>query len=389
MQFRKRYGFDPVQLFQPSSPHYYKTSPDDWANFLNFRVSLVTSLTSHFLGLATAAFSDKPGAKIILTFLDQKDFPDLRTSIGVDADQLLQLRSKYNFAPQVEDPQSNWNSDPRRYISIGNTYKKLLGADSSELMIDLNIMQFRDANYSGVFPTKTPTGVESYLLVQSAADAASGATIYSEATAFPQDVADFPYADAPQASISLVSDGYEVDAPYSTSVRLSDDVGEVSIDGTSAYPYRPGCFEIPAGDHVVKIVKTNVNPFDSKMMQSRIEAASCNILSERAFQRGVEFTYDSPTRCVVSFGKLPYTVLIDDHEVPFTVAREEQHYGLILPPGHHKALVILESTVSYSIDLTSLWSSALITIFGSIAGGVLLVLYLVLKLRRKRVLASV
>lgn len=386
--FKRKYGFDPVQLFQSASPHYYKTSPQDWKNFVDFRASIVTELTSHFLSIATGAFKDNPGVQIILTVFDQKTFPDLRSTIGVDIDQILQLRSKYNFALQVEDPQANWNTDPRRYVNIGNTYKRLLGPDSSDLLIDLNILSFRQSNYSGIFPTTNPTGVESYLLVNSAAKVAPRMTIYSEATVYPQDLIDLPYAIAPQADMEIVDGGYEIDAPYSASVKLSDDVKEIIIDGRTVSPYQPGCFAVPAGKHLVKVVAAQVNPFQDEMMQSHIEAASCNILNERTFQRGVQFTYDSPTRCAVSFGKVPYAVLVDDHEIGFSVAREEQHYGIILPPGQHNALVILESTVSYGIDLTSLWSSALITIFGFVAGGILVVLYLVIKLRRKRTFIS-
>ncbi len=383
--FKKEYGFDPVQLFQPSSPHYYKISPQDWKNFVDFRVSLVTELTSHFLSIATGAFKDKPGVQIILTIEDQKTFPDLRTSIGVDVDQILQLRKKYDFALQVEDPQANWNTDPRRYIGIGDTYRRLLGPDSSQLMIDLNIYSLRDSNYVGIFPSLIPTGTESYLLVNSAAKAAPRMTIYDEATVLPQDLADFPYAITPQANMEMTNGGYEIDAPYSTSIRLSADVKYIQIDGETVFPYQPGYFSIPAGKHLLEIVSADVNPFQNEMLDSHIEAASCNILSERSFERGVEFSYDSPTRCAVSFGKVPFAVFVDDHEITFNVAKEEQHYGIILPPGQHKVLVVLENAVSYGIDLTSLWSSSLIAIFGSIAGGILVVLYFILKLRRKRI----
>ncbi len=290
---------------------------------------------------------------------------------------------------QVEDPQANWNTDPRRYIGIGDTYRRLLGPDSSSLMIDLNIYSLRDSSYAGIFPSRTPTGTESYLLVNSAAKAASSMTIYDEATVLPQDLSDFPYAIAPQATMELTDGGYEIDAPYSTVIRLNSDMKYVEIDGASVFPCQPGYFAVPAGKHFVKMVKSEVNPFQNEMMDSHIEAASCDILSERSFQRGVEFTYDSPTRCAVSFGKAPFAVFIDDHEAPFTVAREEQHYGIILPASHHKALVILQNAVSYGIDMTSLWSSSLIAIFGSIAGGMLVVLYLILKIRRKRIPISV
>ena len=385
VMFRKEYGFDPVRLFQQNSPHYYKTSPQDWKSFVDFRASLVTRLTSHFIDIARDAFSGKPGAQIILTVMDQKTFPGLRTSLGVDMSQILQLRKTYPFILNVEDPAVSWNSDPRRYVAIGNTYKKLLGPDSTDLMIDLNILEFRHSNYNGVFPTKMPTGIESYLLVNSASQVAPRVAIYSEATALPQDIADFPYAATPQANFQASDGGFTVNAPYSTCMRLSNDVAEVSVDGRVVYPYQPGCFSIPVGNHFVRIVKADVNPFESGLMHSHVESASCNILSEKTFQRGVEFTYSSLGRCAVSFGKLPYAVVVDNHEIPFTVAREEQHYGIVLPPGRHKVLVVLESTVSYGIDMTSLWSSALIAIFGSVAGGILILLYFVFKFRRRTI----
>ncbi len=214
-------------------------------------------------------------------------------------------------------------------------------------------------------------------------------TIYDEAGVLPQDLADFPYAIAPQANMEITDDGYEINAPYSTSIRLSTDVKYIQVDGATVFPSQPGYFSIPAGNHVVNLHSAQVNPFENEMLASHIEAASCNILSERTFQRGVEFTYDSPTRCAVSFGKMPFAVFVDDHETQFTVAREEQHYGIVVPPGQHKVLVILENAVSYGIDVTSLWSSALITIFGSFAGGVLVVLYAVTKVRRKRAFVRV
>jgi hypothetical protein len=256
-------------------------------------------------------------------------------------------------------------------------------------MIDLNIYSLRDSAYVGMFPSKTPTGTESYLLVNSAANVAPRMTIYDEAGVLPQDLADLPYAIAPQATMEITGDGYEISAPYSTSIRLSADVKYIQVDGATVFPYQPGYFAIPAGEHQVSIEPAGVNPFQDQMMASHIEAASCNILSERTFERGVEFTYDSPTRCAVSFGKMPFAVFVDDHETPFSVAREEQHYGIVLPPGQHKILVILENAVSYGIDVTSLWSSALIAIFGSFAGGILVVLYLVYKVRRKRAFVRV
>lgn len=381
-QFEKRYGFDPVELFQDGSPHSYKASPQGWRRFVDFRVHLVTQITAHFLSVASDAFKTKPGAQVILTILDQKTVPELRTKIGVDVDQLLDLRKRFSFVLQVEDPESYWNKDPRRYLEIGRRYRELLGGDSKDLLIDLNILSFRKETYTGPFPTPTPTGIESYLLVHSAATAAPRITIYSEATILPQDLENLPYALAATAELEIIPEGYKIKADYATTLRLDERVRQVSLDGRTIYPCRKGSFLIPAGEHFVKIREATVNLFNNEPGHSHIAAASCNILSERALQRGVEFTYESATRCAVSFNKVPFGVLIDGQEASFTVVREEQNYGMLLPPGTHKVFVILENTVSYGIDLTSLWSSELIAIFGIFAGSVLTVLFVLVKLKK-------
>ena len=39
--FRKKAGFDPIQLFRPGSPHYYKTDPTAFAAFERYREDIV------------------------------------------------------------------------------------------------------------------------------------------------------------------------------------------------------------------------------------------------------------------------------------------------------------------------------------------------------------
>ena len=382
-EFKKKSGFDPVELFRSGSPHYYKTSPRDWKRFVDFRADCVTEITSHFISVASEVFRTKPDRQIILTILDQKSVPELRRKIGVDADRLLALRKRFHFAVQVEDPEVYWNKDPRRYLEIGERYRQLLGDDSSQLLIDLNILNFRRAGETGLFPTLTPTGIEAYLLVHSAASAAPRLTIYSEATILPQDLINLPYAlAAATAKLEIDGDAFKVKAEYATTLRLDEKVEKISLDGKTVYPFRKGCFRIPAGEHVLKL-SDGVSLFNNGAAHSQMASASCNILKERTFKRGVEFLYHSPSRCAVSFNTIPLAVFVDDQEMILNIAKEEQNYGILLPPGTHKVLVMLENTVAYGIDLTSLWSSELIAVFGFLAGGVLVVLFILVKVKKK------
>lgn len=384
-QFGKKFGFDPLQLFEPDSPHFYKTSPQDWRKFVDFRVNLVTEITAHFLSVASEAFRAKPGSQIILTILDQKTVPGLRETIGVDVDRLLSLKEKFKFDIQIEDPESYWNKDPRRYLEIGRKYRELLGPESANLLIDLNILRFRQETYVGVFPTLTPTGIESYLLVNAATSAAPRATIYSEATILPQDLAHLRYALGGGAHLEVTEEGYKVKADHSLTLRLDEKVQQIFVDERVVYPCRKGYFLIPAGEHFVRMKGATVNLFKGHVPNfSYIAAASCNILKERTLSRGVEFTYRSSSRSAVSFNKNPISVSIDGKGVNCSVAKEEQNYGILLPPGTHNVLVTLETPVSYGIDLTSFWSSELILIFGFLSGGALVVLFIFVQVKKRR-----
>ena len=124
-----------------------------------------------------------------------------------------------------------------------------------------------------------------------------------------------------------------------------------------------------------------MNPFENNSSRSHIVSASCDILDERVIRRGVEFHYNSPMRCAVSFDKLPSAVFLDGQETSLRVENQEQNYGILLPPGAHGVRVLLQSTISNGIELASSWSSAFIVIFGFLAGGLLIGLYIFVKVR--------
>jgi len=56
-------------------------------------------------------------------------------------------------------------------------------------------------------------------------------------------------------------------------------------------------------------------------------------------------------------------------------------FSIFLPPGTHEARIMTKSTVSYGIDLTSLWSSSLIVVFGGLAVGLLIIFYLIVRVQ--------
>jgi hypothetical protein len=256
---------------------------------------------------------------------------------------------------------------------------------SSDLMLDLNILSFRKPDAVIKFPTMIQTGIESYLLVNSASTISRRLTIYAESSVNPQDIKFFPYAMASQATVTRQPNGWTVDSPFPLTLELSRDVGEILLDGSRSRAMPEGLFLIPSGKHEIQLPEREVNPFQSGLIETRVLSVTGDLKEESPINRGVEFRYSSKTRCVVTFNREPYVVFLDGEQYSVNSLKGFDCYALLLPPGDHKVLVISQSGVSYGIDLTSWWSSSLIVVFGFLSGGVLLAFYFIVRVRRRRV----
>jgi hypothetical protein len=98
--------------------------------------------------------------------------------------------------------------------------------------------------------------------------------------------------------------------------------------------------------------------------------------------RGIEFSYDSYMRSLALFNHQPFGVIVDDQpwwEKPIPFAGL---WSVRLPRGRHKVEIVADSTASVILDTTSLYSSTLIVIFGAVACGLMILIYLAILARR-------
>ena len=103
--------------------------------------------------------------------------------------------------------------------------------------------------------------------------------------------------------------------------------------------------------------------------------------------RDAMFTYDAGERLIVSFSNEPTQVLLDGERYPFTAMKGNDCFSLLLPPGKHGVNVITGDSFSYGVNVTSLWSTTAIAMFGFLAVVLLLGMYFVLKLLHRRTAA--
>jgi uncharacterized protein YdaL len=378
-EFRRQAGFDPIELFESASPRYWRRDPTALAAFTRYRVAKIVQLHDIMLALADSVAAAKPGFQVVVTVLDSLSAPELRAYLGVDAREIAALGRRHAFELQVEDPETMWSGDPRRYQAIAARYAGLTENDA--LALDLNILSFRDENVVTPFPTRIQTGTESSLLVSSAASGASRVAIYSESSINQQDLTFLPSAYAARTRVERIAGGWNIQTPTPIVLQLARDVQEILLDRRRMRSIGKGRFLLPIGSYTVLEAQPALQALQPEAPEAHLLSITGDLLSERSSQRSVAFRYRSSNRCIVTLSRQPFALFIDARETPFETLHGTGCDALILPPGEHSVLLVTQSPVSYGVDVTSFWSSYVIAIFGALSVGLLTALYVLVRLR--------
>jgi uncharacterized protein YdaL len=380
---RHKYGFDLAAIFDHSSPWYWRTNPEVKHAITEFRVAKLQEAYEKLFGMFGDVEKARPGFQVVVTAMDSYGSPELREYIGVDMNSIIGLQKKYSFYLSVEDPEHLWSTSPVRYVNIGRSYAKLVG-DSSKVMLDLNILDLQERSQKVTpFPTLVQTGTECFHLIRSAAEGAPRMVIYSESSVNPQDFIFLPYALASAVDYRPDQAGYVVNSPYSFTVRLPQDYLEVHIDGIPLSPARENSFVVPAGEHQLVFHTASTN-LSSYALQPRILSITGNLLSASYNNRTMDFAYESSTRTLVSVNREPTQVRVDGTDYPYTAMKGNDCFTIFLPEGKHRVSLAAGDPFSYGVSLTSFWSSTAIAIFGGVAIALLLLMYALLVIVRKR-----
>jgi hypothetical protein len=142
---------------------------------------------------------------------------------------------------------------------------------------------------------------------------------------------------------------------------------------------------LPEGEHILTPeMQSDQTFYSDPPTTGRLLALSGELTSLKNSSRSIAFTYQSSSRCYAAFSHRPYAILIDGKEIELPILEGYRRYSVVLPEGEHTAVAILETTVSYGVDITSYWSSWLIVAFGLFSGGALIVFYTVVRISRLR-----
>ena len=98
--------------------------------------------------------------------------------------------------------------------------------------------------------------------------------------------------------------------------------------------------------------------------------------------RGLEFTYDSQLRALALFNRRPFEIQVDGRRYDEPATPHSNHWSARLPRGRHRVEIVADSAAYVILDSTSLYSSTLIVIFGGVACGLMLLVYMSILARR-------
>ncbi len=324
--FQKRYGVDPIQMFDPDSPHYGPRNPQLRKELKDFRVDLITQLTQGFLETLASCQTQKPYLQTTLTVIDTLRDPSVTERFGVDPARLLALQKKFGFGVEIEDPYTVWNSSPDRYRAIGEHYRPRV-LPGTPFSLDVNVV---DRDPPGR-PLNTPRGLELYELLANVAPHVDLVTLYAFATLSPDDMRLVPFVLGAQ-QITLPLEEGTVRAQHELFWQTDTRGRTVYLDGRE-WPCRSDSqVMIPAGVHKVW---TSPQAGGSGQSTLRIESVSGTILAAGLAGRRVRLTYESRGRCYLTLNQTPTTVLCDGAAGLEKTLSNGGRVCLVLPQGKH------------------------------------------------------
>jgi hypothetical protein len=381
-EFKRLRGFDPVDLFNSASPHFWENSAEDLEAFYQYRQDVNTRLLKTFLAaLDQQRQSQRRPWEIVVTVLDVLQHPLLGKNLGIDFPATLALLNKYRATLQVEDPASEWSKPPDRYLRMGERYNKL--NLKQPYMIDINVLPVHPITQRG-FATAEPSGVELLQLWRSASSQTPRVTFYSEASVQEQDWEILPYAMASRdTTVRKEGDTWIVTTPRTAILEIGRGPRRFKLDGQAWFCSDKGNVLIPPGEHTLTVTHAKHSWIDTAQLETRLLSITGELLGSQRINRGLEVEYASPSRCALLFNKSPYNIHVDGKPEKLPVIRGDDGYTVLAPPGQHRLQAVTETFGLYLIEFTSVLLASLIVLFGLASTGLLAVLFLFITLRRR------
>jgi hypothetical protein len=331
-EFKKIGGFDPLELENPGSEHFWKRDSVGLEKFYRYR----TTVNNRLLRQVVAFIVDfgKKGKRdweLIHTIVDNSLHPEFNRLLGFDQKTTLALLKEYGVTLNVEDPFMEWENAPGRYRRLRETLMALLPDRRS--MIDINVVPIHPVTQDG-FASEQATGTELLQQLQAAAEHHGRVCVYSESSVFEQDWSLIPYAMARDASMKWTGTEWEVKTPGTVTLNAAVRGMAVFLDGNPWPCFGGGGIILPAGNHKLSI-RPRIPGDQSGEPELHLIAISDELLDCRITMAGLEVRYSSSARCALTLSLPPRKFLLDGTAIDLPVVTQGKKLVVLAPSGEH------------------------------------------------------
>ena len=380
-EFQTLYQFDPLDLFNPQSSHYWESDPAGLKMFYDYRRDVNAKLLKTFLeALQHLKSRYAPHWDIVVTMLDALQHPELSDFLAIDVNRTVDLVNQHHVTLQVEDPSEDWSKAPDRYLQMGQRYKQV--PLRNPFMIDINVLNVHPSNQTG-FATAQPTGVEVVQLWRAASSQSARVCIYAESTVHEQDWEIMPYAMAANANLRREGDNWIINTPQTIRIDVGATSRKFELDGKPWYCADKGSVWIPKGEHSLSFSRIRRSWFDTSALETHLLSISGELLGNQKVSLGLQVEYDSPNRCAMIFNKKPLITYLDDKLIRLPVVKGDVGYTVLAPPGHHQLRMVSLTFGNFIVEFISLVTASLIVLFGIMSSGLLAILFVFIMVHRR------
>jgi hypothetical protein len=331
-EFEAVAGFDPLELENPASQHFWQRDSIGLEKFFQYRrvvnICLLRRVVEFILDLEQKGKRDW---ELIHTIVDNTLHPEFADLLGFDLDATLKLVKEFGITLNVEDPYTEWDKPPVRYRRLRQTLLSLIPERHS--MIDINVVPIHPPTQHG-FASSQATGTEFLQQLQIASEQHGRVCVYCEWTVFDQDWPLVSRAMAGGSTIRKSADGWDVSVPTTVTLDLTGN-GILCNNGKPWPCHGSEGITLPAGTHHLTFSNASAGN-TSACPELRLLAITDELLDCKAILGGFEVTYSSPCRCVISLNANPKRILIDGSEVRLPVLKGRNSYMIMAPSGKHR-----------------------------------------------------
>ncbi len=361
-QFKEKKGFDPVDLFNKSSPFFWKTSAPSLNLYLDFRRTLSEEYLESLLSMLKEFRKEqKRSFELILTYDARRKDP------GVSLSKLQNIKSEHQVLWQyIPEFENQWTAQPQDFD-----------------LIQLNITSSKDQSFIEGAPTSYPTGSALYKELQELLQENKRFILYSESSLYEVDTQMLPFVLGAECSLLWEKHRLRVQSPKGGEVFLAGRKElPLHIDGKPAGSFYKNRLKVPSGEHVLEIKSGAAGLFKPFKSSTRVVDFSGKLKKIDVKWRGISVNYEAERGSYLVITDEPLRITVDGKKQDCFMEEGPRGWTVYLPPGRATAEITTRSHLDVFLYVVSLGLSNLIVLISAAAIFTFLVLFLILQLRR-------